>query len=115
MYVIPFLIIFSLTLFILFSVSCDQESQSSGKSKSKLINKVKAVQRQIMIQGNISEEEELAMSSLCSLIRDDDFDDYGRDDVIIFKDIENSPIYNGCEGLSDEETKNVLMKVYQNL
>ena len=99
------LIIFSLTLFILFTISCDQKPQSSGKSESELINKVNAVQQQIMVQGNMSEEEELAMSSLCSLIRDDDFDDYGRDDVIIFKDIENSPIYNDCEGLSEEETK----------
>jgi hypothetical protein len=87
---------------LIFLTSCKQNANSS---ESELINKINAVQQQMMIQGNISEEEELAMSSLCSLIRDDDFDDYGRDDVIIFKDIENVPIYNGCEGLSKEETK----------
>lgn len=101
------LVFLSLTLFILFSVSCGQESQSSRKSESKLINKVKAVQRQIMIQGNMSEEEELALSSLCSLISGNDgFDNnYSPDGVILFKDVENAPIYNGCEGLSEEETK----------
>ncbi len=99
------LINYSILFLTLLSLSCGQKSQTSGKSESELINKINAVQQQMMVQGNISEEEELAMSSLCSLIRDDDFDDYGRDDVIIFKDIENAPIYNGCEGLSEEETK----------
>ncbi len=99
------LINYSILFLTLCSVSCGQESQTSGKSESELINKINAVQQQMMVQGNISEEEELAMSSLCSLMRDDDFGDYGRNDVIIFKDIENAPIYNGCEGLSEEETK----------
>ncbi len=96
----------SILFLTLLGVSCGQESQTSGKSESELINRINAVQKQMMIQGNISEEEALAMSSLCVLMsRDDDFDAYGRDDAIIFKDIENPPIYNGCEGLSEEETK----------
>ena len=100
------LIIFSLTLFILFTISCDQKPQSSGKSESELINKVNAVQQQIMIQGNMSEEEELALSSLCSVISPKDgFENKYIDGAILFKDVKNSPIYNGCEGLSEEETK----------
>ncbi len=101
------LIISLIIFFTLHSVSYGQKSQSSGKSESKLINKVKAVQQQIMIQGNMSEEEELAISSLCSLISgNDSFDNnYITDGVILFKNIENAPIYNGCEGLSEEETK----------
>jgi len=99
-------LIISLIIFLtLHSVSYGQESQSSGKSESKLINKVKAVQRQIMIQGNMSEEEELAISSLCSLISHNDGFNYNPDNVILFKDVENAPIYNGCEGLSEEGTK----------
>jgi len=99
------LIIFSLALFILFTISCDQKPQSSGKSKSELINKVNAVQQQIMVQGNMSEEEELALSSLCSLIpANDGFDTYSLDGVLL-KDVENAPIYNGCEGISEEGTK----------
>jgi len=87
---------------LIFLNSCQQNTNSS---ESILINKINAVQKQMMVQGNISEEEELAMSSLCVLMSRDDAFDYGRDDVIIFKDIENAPIYNGCEGLSEEETK----------
>lgn len=99
-------IIFSLTLFILCTVSYGQESQTSGKSESELINKVNAVQKQMMVQGNISKEEELAISSLCSLIsHNDGFDKYNPDGRILFKNIENAPIYNGCEGLSEEGTK----------
>jgi len=99
------LIIFSLTLFILFTISCNQKPQSSGESESVLINKVKAVQQQIMVQGNMSEEEELALSSLCSLISPKDGFDYYNLDGILLKDVENAPIYNGCEGLSEEGTK----------
>ena len=100
-------IILSLTLFILFTISCGKESQSSRESESELINKVNAVQQQIMVQGNMSEEEELAISSLCSLVSGNDgFDNnYSSDGVILFKDVENAPIYNSCEVLSKEEKK----------
>ena len=102
-------LIYCLIIFLtLINVSCGQESQTSGKSESILINKVSAVQQQMMIQGNISEEEELAISSLCSLISlNDSLDNSmeGMDNAIIFKDVENAPIYIGCEGLSEEETK----------
>jgi len=101
------LIIFSLSLFMLFTISCNQKPQSSGKSGSELINKINAVQQQIMAQGNISEDEELALSSLCSLILPrDGFDNkYITHSAILFKDVKNVPIYNGCEGLFEEETK----------
>jgi Mor family transcriptional regulator len=101
------LIIFSLSLFMLFTISCDQKPQPSEKSESKLIDKVNAVQQQIMVQGNMSEEEELALSSLCSLISPrDGFDNkYITDGAILFKDVKKAPIYDGCEGLSEEETK----------
>jgi len=100
------LIISSIIFLTLLCVSCGQESQSSKNTESKLINKVKAVQRQIMIQGNMSEEEELALSSLCSLIPGNDgFDKYSLLGGVLFKDVENAPIYNGCEGLSEEGTK----------
>ncbi len=88
---------------LIFLNSCKQNTKSS---KSELINKVNAVQRQLMIQGNMSEEEELALSSLCSLIPDNDgFNKYSPVDAILFKDVKNAPIYNGCEGLSEEGTK----------
>ena len=99
------LIISLIIFFTLHSVSYGQKSQSSGKSESALIHKIKAVQQQMMMQGNMSEEEELAISSLCSLISGNDDNNYTTDGVILFKNIENAPIYNGCEGLSAEETK----------
>ena len=99
------LIIFALTFFILFTISCGKESQTSGKSESELINKVNAVQQQIMKQGNISEEEELAILSLASLVSHNDGFQNSSGDVILFKDVENAPIYNGCEGLSEDEIK----------
>tara|TARA_R110002073_G_scaffold298418_1_gene465049 strand:- start:4676 stop:5272 length:597 start_codon:yes stop_codon:yes gene_type:complete len=90
----------------LLCVSCKQTLDSSKNTESELIEKINAVQHQMMVQGNISEEEELAMSSLCNLMtRDDEFDNYSPAGRILFKDIENAPIYNGCEGLSEEETK----------
>ena len=99
--------IFSLILSTLCTVSYGQESQIAEKPESELINKINAVQQQIMVQGNMSEEEQLAISSLCSLVSPvDGFDNkYITDGVILFKDVENAPTYNGCEGLSTEETK----------
>jgi len=100
------LIIFPILCMGLLCVSCKQTLDSSKNSESELIEKINAVQHQMMVQGNISEEEELAMSSLCNLMtRDDEFDNYSPAGRILFKDIENAPIYNGCEGLSEEETK----------
>ncbi len=101
------LIIFSLSFYTLLTVSCSQESQTSGKSGSELINKINAVHEQIMVQGNMSDEEQLAISSLCSLMPSNDgFSNYSPDDAILFKDVENAPIYTGCEGFSAVETKN---------
>lgn len=101
------LINYSIIFLTLLSVSCSQESKTSGKSESELIIKVNAVQQQIMKQGNLSEEEKQAILSLASLVsHNDGFEsNYLTDAVILFKDIENAPIYNGCEGLSEEGTK----------
>jgi len=71
-----------------------------------LIIKINAVQKQMMVQGNISEEEKLAILSLASLVsQNNGFDNNSLDDAILFKDVKNAPIYNGCEGLSEEGTK----------
>ncbi len=98
-------IIFSLSFYTLLTVSCSQESQPSGKSESELINKIHAVHEQIMVQGNISDEEQLAISSLCSMMPSNDGFIKFNPDAILFKEVENAPIYTGCEGISEEETK----------
>ena len=75
-------------------------------TKSELIMKINAVQQQVMAQGNITEDEEQAMLSLCSIIsRDDGLANYNPDNRMILKDVEIAPVYNGCEELSEEEIK----------
>ena len=82
-------------------VSCGQNN-----TKSELIMKINAVQQQIMAQGNITEEEEQAILSLCSIMsKDDGLANYSPDDRMILKDVEIVPVYYGCEDLSREEIK----------
>ncbi|WP_179345237.1 hypothetical protein [Winogradskyella ursingii] len=93
-------------LFILSLVlSCDEKS-SSYTSESALIMKINAVQEQIMAQGNITDEEEKAMLSLCNIIsHDDGLANFSPENRMILKDVEIAPIYEGCEDLSNEETR----------
>ena len=75
-------------------------------TESELIMKINAVQQQVMAQGNITEDEEQAMLSLCSIMsRDDGLANYNPDNRMILKDVEIAPVYNGCEELSKEEIK----------
>ena len=75
-------------------------------TESELIMKINAVQQQVMAQGNITEDEEQAMLSLCSIMsRDDGLANYNPDNRMILKDVEIAPVYNGCEELSEEEIK----------
>ena len=68
--------------------------------------KINAVQQQVMAQGNITEEEERAILSLCSIMsKDDGLANYSPDDRMILKDVEIAPIYNGCDKLSEKEIK----------
>ena len=75
-------------------------------TESELIMKINAVQQQVMAQGNITEDEQQAMLSLCSIMsRDDGLANYNPDNRMILKDVEIAPVYNGCEELSEEEIK----------
>ena len=75
-------------------------------TESELIMKINAVQQQVMAQGNITEEEERAILSLCSIMsKDDGLANYSPDDRMILKDVEIAPIYNGCDKLSEKEIK----------
>ncbi|MCD2259181.1 energy transducer TonB [Psychroserpens luteolus] len=93
-----------LFLIALILLSCKDNTKSSD---SELIHRINAVHEQIMIQGNVTEEEKQAILSLASLFADDSFVNYKSDitDVIQFDDVENGPIYPGCEGLSKQELK----------
>jgi len=75
-------------------------------TESELIMKINAVQHQLMVQGNITEEEEQAILSLCSIMsKEDGLANYSPDYRMILKDVEIAPIYNGCEKLSKKEIK----------
>jgi hypothetical protein len=94
-----------LSLGILF-ISCKQTTNSSIKTESDLITKINAVQEQVMAQGNMTEVEEQTLLSLCSIVsHNDGLATYTTDNSMILKDVEITPVYNGCEELSIEETR----------
>jgi len=77
-----------------------------NNTKSELIKKINAVQQQVMAQGNISELEEKAILSLCSILtKNDGLENYNSDDRMILKDVEMPPIYYGCEDLYIKEIR----------
>jgi len=96
-----------LTIFmVLLCVSCKEESNSLKNTESDLITKINAVQEQVMAQGNMTEVEEQALLSLCSIVsQDDGLGTYTTDNSMILKDVEITPVFNGCEDLSKEETR----------
>ncbi len=94
-----------LPIFGLSFISCKQNS------KSDLITKINAIHHQLQIQEGINEEEELAMLSLCSLIsRDGNFDDYLPIGRTPLKDVDNVPVFYGCENISPNEIKECFKK-----
>lgn len=97
-------IVFVLPLICLIILNSCKES--TGDSESELIIKINAVQEQVMVQGNITKEEEQAMLSLCSIMtHNDGLANFSPDNRMILKDVEIAPVYDGCEKLSEEETK----------
>jgi hypothetical protein len=99
------IIILTLSIGLLF-FSCKEKTNSSKNEGSELIIKINAVQEQIMAQGNLTKEEEQAMLSICSIVsQNDGLATYTTDNSILLKDVEIPPVYNGCENLSNEETR----------
>lgn len=97
-------LIISLSTILLF-FSCNEKS-SEQISESELIMKINAVQQQIMVQGNITKEEEQAILSLCSIMsRDEGLANFSPNGRMVLKDVEIVPIYDGCDNLSKEETR----------
>jgi len=96
----------STILFVLSCFSCKKESNLLKNTESDLITKINAVQEQVMAQGNMTEVEEQALLSLCSIVsHNDGLATYTSDNSMILKDVEITPVYNGCEELSIEETR----------
>ena len=101
-----YLIVVSTIFIVLLFFSCKEESNSVTNTESDLMMKINAVQEQVMAQGNMTEEEEQALLSLCSIVsHDDGLATYTTDNSMILKDVEIAPVYNGCEDLTIEETR----------
>lgn len=100
------LMVVSTIFVVLLCFSCKEKSNSTKSTESDLMTKINAVQEQVMAQGNMTEVEEQALLSLCSIVtQDDGLAIYTSDDSIILKDVEIAPVYNGCENLTIEETR----------
>tara|TARA_B110000285_G_C15023753_1_gene563015 strand:+ start:372 stop:1031 length:660 start_codon:yes stop_codon:yes gene_type:complete len=100
------LVAISIISISLLCVSCKETSASSKNGESELIMKINAVQQQVMAQGNMNKEEEQAMLSLCSIMsHNDGLANFSPDNRMILKDVEIVPVFEGCEELSKEETK----------
>jgi len=100
------LVYISIISFGILYVSCNKSPNDSINSESELIMKINAVQEQVMAQGNMTKEEEQALLSLCSIVsHNDGLANFSPDNRLILKDVEMAPVYNGCEGLTKEETK----------
>ena len=100
------LMVVSTVFIVLLCISCKEESNTIKNTESDLITKINAVQEQVMAQGNMTEVEEQALLSLCSIVsHDDGLATYTTDTSIILKDVEIAPVYTGCEELSIEETR----------
>lgn len=101
------LVCISIISFGLLCVSCKDSPNASINTESELITKINAVQEQVMAQGNVTKEEEKALLGLCSIIsHNDGLANHNPDNRMILKDVDFAPVYEGCEGLSKEETKN---------
>ncbi|NNL16973.1 MAG: hypothetical protein HKO81_10075 [Flavobacteriaceae bacterium] len=97
---------FSIIFIVSLCASCKEDTSSIKNTESDLIMKINAVQEQVMAQGNLTKEEEQAMLSICSIVsHDDGLATYTTDKSVILKDVEITPVYNGCEDLSIEETR----------
>jgi hypothetical protein len=96
----------STLIIVLLCFTCKEEATSLKKTESDLITKINAVQEQVMAQGNMTEVEEQALLSLCSIVsHDDGLATYTTENSMILKEVEIAPVYNGCEELSKEETR----------
>lgn len=96
----------TLVLLLIFCTLLNSCGENTETSQSALIEKINAVQEQLMVQGNVTKEEEQALLALCNIIsQNDGMADINRDNLMILKDVNFAPVYEGCEDLSKEETE----------
>ena len=69
---IRYLANFAIVAVVILVPSCMEASDASNSEESELLMKINAVQQQIMAQGNMTQAEEDALLSLCSIISHED-------------------------------------------
>lgn len=89
------------------SVILNSCKESTGTSNGELIDKINAVDEQMMVQGNINDEERQAILGLASLVSNEEDFTNQKDlkGVVHLDTVEFSPVYPGCEGLNKDETR----------
>lgn len=91
-------------IFLIF-VSFKRNSEHSMNAETDLLVKINAVQEQIMAQGDISKEEEIALASLCSIVsHNDGLANFSPEYRMILNEVDVAPVFEGCQELSAEET-----------
>ncbi len=99
-------------LMLVITSACHVKTEASASGgESELIKRVNAVQEQMMVQGNISEEERQAILALASLVGGGDSRTNSADlaDAIEFDEVDKTPMYPGCEGKMAAATKACFM------
>lgn len=101
---VPLLV--TLVLSSIINISCRDTTSNQANSKSELLKRIDAVQEQVMIQGNVSETEEQAILSLCSILtQNDGLANYDPNQRLILKDVDMAPIFPGCDESTAEKTR----------
>ncbi len=100
------LVLVFITLICLVITSCKETTNPIGNTDNDLMEKINAVQEQIMAQGTMSMEEENAILSLCSIVsQEDGMANYDINERMALKDVDTAPIFQGCEGLIELESR----------
>ena len=99
-------LVVSLMLLSLINVACKETEANQSIKDSELIQRINAVQEQVMAQGNMSDAEEQAILSLCGIFtQNDGLANYDPNQRLILKDVDMAPIFPGCDQATAEETR----------
>ncbi len=107
---LKYLLLIPVVSVMLVYTSCsDETSAQTSAAQTPLLEKINAVHEQLQIQGNVSPEEEEALKKMALLVTNDFTNPKYANTIdamaLPFGTIEKVPVYPGCEGLSQEETK----------
>ncbi|WP_109301905.1 M56 family metallopeptidase [Aquimarina sp. AU474] len=103
-------VVCSMLIYSSCSLEANAQNSLSNSSKSEIIKNIENLKDAIAKQGNMTDIEERELKTLLMLtsengLKDPFFNDVVEHAEIPFGVIEKVPVYPGCEGLSQEETK----------